>query len=138
MDPITSIISLVTAAVSRIWPDKTEAGKIQAELIQQQLSAELQIDLANLDLNKQQIQVDKEEANNPNRKWISWREMIGYACAFAVIWTYLLQPVLLFLLLTFNHPITNLPQLDMGQLMFLLCSMLGIGGMKSFEKVKGV
>jgi len=131
MEPLQLVLSLVGNVVNRLWPDKTQQEK-------QQFILALQQELNQTDLARSQIAVNEAEAANPNRRWVTWRELTGYACASAVIWSYILQPFLLFILAAANHPVTNLPELDMGQLMFLLLGMLGIGGMKTYEKVKGV
>lgn len=138
MDPISSILATITAVVSRVWPDKTKEGEVRARMFSEQLNAQLQLELAKNELLTKQIDVNAAEAANPNRKWISWRELVGYVCALSVAYTYLLQPFLVFGFAAAGHPIKDLPILDMGQLMFLLCGMLGLSIGKTVEKIKGV
>jgi len=111
MDPITTIVSLATSIINKIWGNKDDELKRQFIL-------ELQDKLNDIELLKGQMDINKAEAANPNRKWISWRELVGYSCAFAVMWTYIIQPFLVFIAALVGHPLPVLPELDMGQLMF--------------------
>lgn len=131
MDPITLILSTVGTIVNKIFPDKTESEK-------QRFILELQKQLSETDILKSQLEINKAEAANPNRKWVSWRELIGYICAFSFGWTYLLQPVITYCVVIAGYPAPNLPALDMTQLMLLLGTMLGVGGLKSYEAVKSI
>lgn len=132
MDIVTSILGLATSIFNRVVPDKSKEQE-------QQFVLELQKAIIESQLLKTQTDINQAEAANPNRKWITWRELTGYFCAFAVGYTYIAQPFLIFTFAAVGHPITYpLPDLDMGQLMFLLIGMLGLGGMSSLEKIKGI
>jgi hypothetical protein len=58
-------------------------------------------------------------------------------CAAALGYTYVLQPILVFILAQTGH-LVEMPALDIGGLMPILMGMLGLGGLRSYEKVKGV
>ena len=68
----------------------------------------------------------------------SWRPLIGMSCALAIFWEYVLKQFLMFLIATFNLETAPLPELDVGTLMPLVISLLGMSGIRSFEKFKGV
>tara|TARA_R110002074_G_scaffold151091_1_gene304588 strand:- start:310 stop:726 length:417 start_codon:yes stop_codon:yes gene_type:complete len=68
----------------------------------------------------------------------SWRPMIGMSCALAIFWEYVLSKFILFFLGIFHYEVINLPELDMGTLMPLVMSLLGMGALRTFEKTKGV
>jgi hypothetical protein len=131
VDVVTTIGGLVNTLLSKFFPDK-DAQQKQAFIL------ELQARLGELDLAKGQIDINKAEAENPNRTWITWRELLGYMCVAAFGWSYLLQPVLTFLIVTAGYPRPDLPALDMAQLTMLLLTMLGYTGLRTIEKVKGV
>lgn len=131
MDPISLIGGLVTTLLGKFFPDKDTQLK-------QQFVLELQTRLGELDIAKGQLEINKAEASAPNRSWITWRELIGYCCAFSVMWTYCLQPFMTYFVVLYSGQAPNLPELDMSQLMMLLFTMLGMGGMSMYEKVKGV
>jgi len=67
-----------------------------------------------------------------------WRPLIGFSCALAIFWEYVLKQFLMFLIATFNWETRPLPELDMATLMPLVMALLGMGALRSYEKVKGV
>lgn len=126
-----SIIALVTSIITRVFPDKSEAEKLK-------FAGELQKAMIDANLQTSQMEVNQAEAANPSRKWLSWRELTGYICALAVGWQYLLYPFLDWAVKLTGHSPIPAVQLDMGQLMFLLCGMLGLSVSKTVEKAKGL
>ena len=83
----------------------------------------------------QQIELNKIEASG---NWLqrSWRPLIGMTCAVAFMWHFVLQPVLVFALSASGYPIPDLPAFDMSSLLTVLGGLLGLGGLRTFEKVK--
>ena len=67
-----------------------------------------------------------------------WRPLIGFSCALAIFWEYVIKQFLMFLIATFNWETKPLPELDMGTLMPLVMALLGMGALRSYEKTKGV
>lgn len=123
LDPISAGIELATAAVKRIWPDKSEE---QAR----ELAAQLQIVNGQLDINK-------AEAANPNAFTSGWRPAIGWVCAAALACQYIARPALQWAGILTGHQWPPLPGID-DNLWQLMLGMLGLGGLRTFEKAKGV
>ena len=67
-----------------------------------------------------------------------WRPLIGFSAALAIFWEYVLKQFLMFIIATFNIETAPLPELDMGTLMPLVMALLGMGALRSYEKVKKV
>jgi len=84
---------------------------------------------------KAQLEVNKVEAGHTSLFVAGWRPFIGWTCGVALCYHFVLQPFLTFLLFSFGQPM-DLPQFDMSTLTTILLGMLGLGGMRSFEKVK--
>lgn len=86
---------------------------------------------------KQQNDVNAVEAANPNLFVAGWRPFIGWTCGLALAYQYVLAPLVMWLALTWGFHLAAPPKLDetLWQLVF---AMLGIGGLRTFEKVKGV
>lgn len=116
-----SIVSIVGNLISKIIGTKDEAQK-QAYLL------ELQTKVGELQLAAKQIDTNIAEASNQNRKWPTWRELLGFVCVAAFTWEFVLKPILVFLIVTTGHPTPILPQLDVSQLMTILMTMLGAYG----------
>ena len=66
----------------------------------------------------------------------SWRPLIGMSCALAIFWEYVAKQFIMFLLAAFSIEHDPLPALDMGVFMPLVMALLGMAGIRSFEKVK--
>lgn len=84
-----------------------------------------------------QNKVNAAEASNPNMFVAGWRPAVGWVCASAFFWNFVGAPIAGFIGAALMHPIP-LPNLDVGPLMTILVGMLGMGGMRTYEKLKGV
>lgn len=85
--------------------------------------------------NKGQIEINKLEAQSENKFASSWRPMVGYICAFALAYNYILQPLLV-LIINIWVPEYELPDLEIEQLGTILITMLGFGGVRTYEKIQ--
>jgi hypothetical protein len=120
---LSSVADLAKTVVNKIWPDKTEEEK-------QQLAAALTIVQGQLNINN-------TEAANPSVFVSGWRPAIGWVCAVALAYQYLIRPISIWILLTMNHPVPQLPGLD-DNLWQLMLGMLGLGSLRTYEKVNGI
>ena len=68
----------------------------------------------------------------------SWRPLIGFSCALAIFWEFVLSKFILFFLGVFHYEVINIPQLDTGVLMTLVTSLLGLGTLRTIEKSRGL
>ena len=68
----------------------------------------------------------------------SWRPLIGFSCALAIFWEFVLSKFILFICGLFHYEVINIPQLDLQHLMPLVLALLGMSGIRSFELAKGV
>ena len=127
---IPSLLPLVGDVLDRFFPDKEKAEQAKREI-----ESQFTEHLANIDL--AQLEVNKEEAKSRNIFIAGWRPFIGWTCGLALCWTYILQPIAQFVLAQTGHLI-DLPGLDMSTMMPVLLGMLGLGGLRSFEKFKGI
>jgi hypothetical protein len=90
------------------------------------------------ELAKGQIEVNKAEASNPSLLVSGWRPFVGWVCGLALFWHFIGLPITLFLLTLFTVDIPDLPIFDMDTLLTVLMGMLGLGGMRTWEKTKNV
>ena len=125
----------ISTLIDRLVPDKAAAEKAKLELQEKVMEWAAQQDVS-------QIQVNQEEAKSSSVFVAGWRPAIGWICGAALGWTYVAQPLLGWIVTTvctLKHiAVPVLPTLDLGELMPLLMGMLGLAGMRSFEKVQGV
>lgn len=101
----------------------------------QAAEAELRNSLQQWD--KAQTDVNAVEAASRNL-WVSgWRPFVGWTCGASFAWNFVLMPVTNFMLVAAGHTPVVL-NFDMSTLMTVLLGLLGLGGMRTFEKIKGV
>lgn len=121
---------IVSDLIDRAFPDSEKREQERLAVMQKMQEAANQLDLA-------QMEVNKEEAGNPSVFVAGWRAFIGWICGFAFAYHYIIQPFLAFCFAAAGHPVP-LPAFDMDTLTTVLMGMLGLGGLRSFEKVRGV
>lgn len=117
LNVVASIIDKVADKIDDFTLDKAE----KAELIQE--------------INKAQLEVNKVEAGHTSLFVAGWRPFVGWTCGIALCYHFVLQPFLVFLLYSFGYQVA-LPVFDMTTLTTILMGMLGLGGLRSYEKVK--
>ena len=128
---IPSILPAVTDVIGRFLPEDKEA-KAKAE---REIEAKLTTHLAKIDL--AQLDINKTEAAHRS-VWVSgWRPFIGWCCGVALAWSYVVTPILTFILAQTGY-LVELPSMNLGEMMPVLMGMLGLGGLRTFEKFKKV
>jgi hypothetical protein len=123
MSILTSLIGPVTGLLDKVIPDKSEAARLAHEIATMGDKLAHEQILAQLEVNK------VEAAGN----WFqsSWRPLCGYVCVVGLAVNFLISPI------AAGFGI-DIPQAEMSVMMPVLTGMLGLAGMRSFEKVKKV
>lgn len=101
------------------------------------LEAEASLLSASIEEMKGQVAINTEEAKHPNVFVSGWRPAIGWSCALAFAFLYVIAPIVQWIAQMYGIVIL-LPKFDADSLMSLTFGMLGIAGFRTFEKVKGV
>jgi len=122
-DPVSAVSDLARTVITTIWPDKTEQEKAQLA--------------AALALVQGQLEINKAEAANPSVFTSGWRPFIGWTCGVACAWNWIGLPVALVAFRVAGHPVDAHPA-DLTEMWPVLIGMLGIGGLRTAEKFKGV
>lgn len=127
---IGEIATAVKGVVDKFLPDKSEEekNKLALEL------AQLQFDQV---LTQAQTDTNKAEAGNASVFVAGWRPFIGWVCGGAFAWTFILAPFISYAAKLAGNPV-ELPNLDLSQLSPVLMGMLGLGAMRTVEKVNGI
>lgn len=133
-----TVAAPIIAIVNKLIPDKAAAAQAVAQLQQLQLQGQLNDELAQLQaLTVNQSDINKVEAANSSMFVAGWRPAVGWCCAAAVALIYIIGPFFVWITALLGHP-TPFPALDITQLMTLLFGMLGMGTLRTVDKVKGV
>jgi len=136
MFPLTALLGIGSQLIDKLIPDPAAKAQAQLELAKMAQTGELAQLAAETDLAKAQLEVNAAEASSGNAYASSWRPTVGYVCVAGLFYTFLLQPLLPWFAAVFGLVVPPLPSLDTNVLMTLLLGMLGIGGMRSFDKIK--
>lgn len=133
-----SIADLIKSGVDRIWPDKTKALEIKAEIDKAALAGQLQEMQDGWDNARAQLAVNQQEAASSSIFVAGWRPFIGWVCGSAFAWMFLVQPFLVFGITAFHGTLDlkQLPVLDTASIMQILMGILGLGALRTYEKVK--
>ena len=128
---IQALIGPVTGLLDKFIPDADEKARIAHELATMGERHAQEIALA-------QIAVNKAEAASGSIFKGGWRPAVGWVCASAFAYHFVLQPILLFVVALTGTQLPTLPEFDMSTLLPVLGGMLGIGGLRSYEKKQGL
>ena len=90
------------------------------------------------ELAKGQLDINKEEAKHRSIFVSGWRPSVGWVCSIAMAYHFVIQPLIVFGVTVAGVEIPELPKFDMNSLMTVLMGMLGLGGLRTFEKTKGL
>lgn len=131
---LQALIGPVTGLLDKFIEDKDQRAKLAHEIA---TMAEKQMHEQTMG----QLEVNKSEAAHRSTFVAGWRPFIGWVCGFALAYHFIVVPMLTFGLVAFNvtglHP-SDLPRFEMDSLMTVLLGMLGLGGLRTYEKAKGV
>jgi len=130
LDPISAALDLGNTIINKIFPDPTLASQAKLELLKLQQSGELATMTAQTDINK-------EEAKSTSLFVSGWRPAIGWVCALALAYQYLLRPLMTWAFMAAGYNFPPMVGLD-ENLWQLMMGMLGLGGLRTFEKTQGV
>ena len=122
--------------IEKIIPDPQAKQAAQLELLKMQQAGDFKELEADLAVQLAQIDVNKEEAKSANPFVSGWRPAVGWVGVLGLLYTFLLRPLISFTSSVYGGP--SAPAIDVTELMFLLGGLLGFGGMRSWEKFKGV
>lgn len=137
MSGLLALIPLIGDVLDKVLPDATAAADAKLKMVELVQRGELaQLD-AETRLAVGQMEVNKAEASNPSVFVSGWRPFIGWICGLAFGYKFVFGPVAAFILTAYGNP-TVVPPLEFGEMLPVLLGMLGIAGLRSFEKVKGV
>jgi hypothetical protein len=129
MPPVAAFIPIIGQIIDKLFPDETKANEAKLELAKLQQQGELQLMLG-------QIQINKAEAQTGSLFIGGWRPAVGWICAIALAYEFVLMP--LFAWASLNFGWQSPPHLVMDGLMELVLAMLGVAGLRTVEKIQGV
>ena len=131
MSLLNNLVAPVTGLLDKFIEDKDQKAALAHELATMADKHAQQLALA-------QIEVNKAEAASGSFFKGGWRPFVGWVCGTAFAYHFIIQPLVIFILTAIGMDIPDLPEFDMGTLLPVLGGMLGIGGLRTYEKHKGL
>ena len=122
---ISGVLKGTKDLISQFHMDPVKQAELEIKLLQVQHEME-----------KAQIDVNIQEAKHPDWKVAGWRPATGWICAAGLGYQALLQPILAWAATLASMPVP--PPVDTALLTTVLLGMLGLGGIRAFERVKKV
>ncbi len=134
-EAVTAVVSQVIGPIlNRVLP-REKMGEAEAA----KLELEIQTALMNADWQQVQAQlaINLEEAKHESLFVAGWRPFIGWVCGSAFAYHFVIQSFLIFLVKAAGVDLPELPELDTGTLMAVTTGLLGLGALRTYEKVQG-
>ena len=140
-DPVSTVVGAVADVggklIDRLFPDPSAAAAAKLQLLQMQQSGELAQLTATTDLAKAQIAVDQQEAASTNWFVAGARPFIIWGCGFGLMYASLIEPIARFVATVGFHYSGVFPVLNTTVTTQVLFGVLGLGVMRTAEKIKG-
>lgn len=137
MLPLLDILSPVISKLIDYIPDPAKKLEAQQKIQEELLAHEDAIMKSMQASDEAQGAVNLEEAKSFNLFIAGPRPFLIWICGFSFAWVYVLQPMITFWLAVF-HKSVMLPTLDFAAMSPILTGMLGLAGMRTYEKQRGV
>ena len=131
-----AIIPIIGSVLEKVLPDPQAQADAKIKLLELAQKGDLAVLDAETKIALGQIEVNKTEAGTDMFRG-GWRPATGWACVIGLIYQFIVQPILPWAVSVMGGTVPPLPPIDNETLMVLLMGMLGLGGMRSFERVKG-
>ena len=128
---LTALIGPVSNLLGKFIEDKDMKNKLAHEVATMAESHAQE-------LAKGQLAINQTEATHKSIFVAGWGPFIGWTCGVALCWHFVLAPITIFVCAYLSVSIPELPTFDMGSLMTVLMGMLGLGGLRTYEKQKGL
>ena len=128
---LESLIAPVAGLLDKFIPDADERNRLAHEIAT--MSERHAHELA-----KGQIEINKVSAAHKSMFVAGWRPFVGWTCGVALAWHFVGQPLAVFGIAVSGAETPPLPVFEMESLLTVLLGMLGLGGLRTFEKTKNV
>ena len=131
MSILGTLVGPVTGILDKFIEDKDQKAKLAHEIATMAEKHAHEAAMA-------QVDVNKSEAQHRSIFVAGWRPFVGWICGIALAYHFVVSPITIFVAGWAGAELPELPAFDMESLMTVLLGMLGLGGLRKYEKSKGV
>lgn len=137
LDPLSAAFDLGKSVIERIWPDANKRAEEIRKLEELKQTGDIARMQAEVQLLMGQLEINKEQAKHKSLFVAGARPFIIWVCGLGLVFQYILYPFLVWTWAFMQMKGVAPPPLDMATMMPLLFGLLGLGGMRSYDKSKG-
>lgn len=137
IDPLTAALELGTSVINKIWPDPVKQAEEQRKLQELYQTGDLVKLNAEVQLMISQIKVNEAQANHKSIFVAGARPFVIWVGGFALAWSGVFHPILTWVWAFADISGTPPPLMESGLLGTIVTGLLGVGGMRSFDKKQG-
>lgn len=130
------LLPSITGVLNKLIPDANARQAAQEQITAALIAQQGAVNQAIAEAAKAQAEVNLKEAESPSIFVAGWRPFVGWVCGVGCAYAFILQPVLNAISSWGHWPLP--PSLDTSSMLGLLMGLLGLGGMRTLEKVQGV
>lgn len=130
------LFKLGATLIDKLIQDPSEKAEAKYKLIELAQNGELQTLAAEVELAKGQMAINAEEAKSDSTFKGGWRPFIGWVCGVACAWNWIGLNIALFIA-KLNGNVIDMAPLDLTEMMPILLGMLGLGTLRTYERVNG-
>lgn len=130
------LIPAITEILGKVIPDPQAAADAKLKALEMAKNGEFKALEASVELAKGQMRINEAEAATDVFRG-GWRPFCGWVCGAGLAYEFLLRPLLPWIVEVFGKHVPLMPQIDVDTLMVLLTGMLGLGGLRTLERVRG-
>jgi hypothetical protein len=138
LDPITALLDVGKMAINRIWPDPLQQAQEERKLLELAETGDLKRMEMEVNLLLAQIKVNEESAKHPSVFVSGARPAAIWAGVFSMSWAGIFHPLLTWIWAFSNMEGSPPPLIESSALTAIVTGLLGVGGMRSYDKTKGV
>lgn len=128
---LDALLGIGGKLIEKLIPDTAAQDAARLELLKLQQSGELAAMTA-------QTEINKVEAASGSVFVSGARPFILWGCGFALLYAALFEPFMRFIAVVIFHYAGNFPVIDTTLTTQVLIGLLGLGGLRSFDKSNGV
>jgi hypothetical protein len=131
LDPFTAGFDLIKTGLDKFFPDADLELKGKLEAAASEINNSYQLQLS-------QLEINKVEAGSTSIFVSGWRPAIGWVCGVSLLYAALVEPIARFIATVLFTYTGLFPIINTELTLQILLGLLGLAGMRSFEKSKGV
>ena len=131
LDPFTAGFDLIKTGLDKFFPDADTELKGKLAEAASEINNSYQLQLS-------QLEINKVEAGSASLFVAGWRPAIGWVCGVSLLYAALVEPIARFIATVLFTYTGLFPIINTELTLQILLGLLGLAGMRSFEKSKGI